>query len=390
MTTVLRWRMLWLALVTGLLTATAVAHPLPNSLVTVRPGFGRITFEIHTPAPDLAIAMRTDRSVTVINATTVGRYYLRHVALADGVGRPVPLKITAARLIDATDPDVGRYSEWRVFIAAPAMPGGGSQFVLSYDAVIHQIPNHVAFVRIEAGPGCAAGPRDVGVISYDFATRSIEPISMDLETGSMTSGFTAIIATGFFHVLSGLDHILFLIALLMVVPFKPAHNRWHFVGMNGEALRRFLAISGAFTLGHSVSLAAGTFGFDAVPVQLTEVLVAVSIIVAALHALRPIFPKREWMVAGGFGLIHGLAFSETLAALDLDVDAKIAALFGFNIGVEAAQLIVMIIALPALTISGAEWLARPRQLVLLTIGGLASLWILQRIGMIALPGWLIW
>lgn len=381
--------MLWLALMTGLLTATAVAHPLPNSLVTVRPGFGRITFEIHTPAPDLAIAMRADRSGTVTDVRTVGRYYLHHVALADGAGRSVPLRVTAAMLIDATDPDVGGYSEWRVSLASPVMSGTDSRYVLSYDAVIHQIPNHVAFVRIEAVRlGRTAGPRNVGVIRYDFATRSIEPIVIDLQTGSMTPGFAAMIATGFFHVLSGLDHILFLVALLMVVPFKPAQNRWRFVGMNGEALRRFLAISGAFTLGHSVSLAAGTFGFDAVPVQTTEVLVALSIIVAALHALRPLFPKREWMVAGGFGLIHGLAFSETLASLDLDVSAKLAALFGFNIGVEAAQLAIMIVALPVLTISGAGWLGRPRQVVLLAIAGVASLWIGQRIGMITLPAWL--
>ena len=118
--------MLWLALVTGPLATTAVAHPLPNSLVSVRPGFGRITLEVHTPAPDLAIAMQADRPGTVTDVSTVGRYYLRHVALADGVGRAVPLEVIAARLIDATDPDVGRYSEWRVLLGALATAGGHS------------------------------------------------------------------------------------------------------------------------------------------------------------------------------------------------------------------------------------------------------------------------
>lgn len=260
-----------------LLAATAAgAHPLPNSLVTVKPGFGRIAIEIHTPAPDLAIAMRAGHPGSAgdgqaLEPIAVGQYYLRHVGIANGGGRRLPLSVTRARRVEATGPEVGRYSEWRVSLVAPAATTNTGVYTLAFDAIIHHIPNHIAFVRIKGvGPSRDEGPRDVGVIRYDFASRTIRPLVIDLAMGSMSSGFTSMIAMGFVHVLSGADHILFLVALLMVVPFISASGRWRFQGMDAPAFRRFLAISGAFRLGHSVSLAAGTFGLDAIPVRWTE------------------------------------------------------------------------------------------------------------------------
>lgn len=114
---------------------------------------------------------------------------------------------------------------------------------------------------------------------------------------------------------------------------------------------------------------------------------ALSIVIAAVHALRPLFPKGEWRVAGGFGLIHGLAFSQSLAPLDLDIAAKIGALLGFNVGVELAQLAVMVISLPLLAISGARFIAGPRKIALLAIALVGLLWIGQRTAELDLPAW---
>jgi len=373
-TRLLRWSLAWLMLVAS---TTAGAHPLPNSLVTIKSG----TIEIDTPASDVAIAMRA----ADVAPDAVGRYYLRHIAVTTSAGRRVPLSVIRAQRIDTSAPDVGPYSEWHVTLAAPAMVASGGRYTLAFDAIIHQIPNHIAFVRIEDG---GPAPRNIGVIRYDFASRSIQPLVIDLASARMSSGFAAMIAIGYMHVLSGLDHMLFLVALLMVIPFEAVAGRWRFMGMNARAFRRFLAISGAFTLGHSVSLAAGTFGLDVIPVRWTEALVALSIVVAAVHALRPLFPRREWIVAGGFGLIHGLAFSEVLAALDLDLGAKIGALLAFNLGVEAAQLTVVAVSVPVLAISGARFFVRPRQILLLAIALVAVLWIGQRTVGLVLPGWL--
>ncbi len=375
----------WIVLALLVLAAPAAfAHPLPNSLIVLKPGFGQIELEIDTPAPDLAIAMRAEDAGATPTPSAVEAYYRRHVVLVDAAGEVAPLKAGSARLIAATDPDVGAYQEWRTRLVADTGAGRPGAYTLRFDAIMHQIPNHFAMVRLDS----AEAAQTVGVIRYDFATATIRPLSIDLADGGLASDFVSMMAVGFVHVLTGLDHILFLAALLMVAPFEVSDRRWRFRGMDRRAAGRFAAISGAFTWGHSASLAAGTFGFDAVPTRLTEVLVAASIGVAAVHALRPLFPRREWLVAVGFGLIHGLAFSETLVALDLGVKAKTEALFGFNLGVELAQLAVMVVALPLLAISGAKCLARPRQIALVFVACVAVLWIGERAFSLALPAWL--
>jgi HupE / UreJ protein len=82
-----------------------------------------------------------------------------------------------------------------------------------------------------------------------------------------------------------------------------------------------LRIVTAFTLGHSLTLLAGALGWLRLPGQPVEILIAVSILVSAAHAQRPLFPGREAQVAAGFGLVHilvhGLAFTGTLAGLHL-------------------------------------------------------------------------
>jgi hypothetical protein len=79
-----------------------------------------------------------------------------------------------------------------------------------------------------------------------------------------------------------------------------------------------------------------------------EALIAVSILVAAIHAIRPVFPGREAAVAAAFGLVHGLAFSEALRALDLTGMHLVLALLGFNLGIEAMQVIIVALVLPPL------------------------------------------
>jgi hypothetical protein len=114
-------------------------------------------------------------------------------------------------------------------------------------------------------------------------------------------------------------------------------------------VRRIAAITLSFTVGHSITLALGTLGLP-VPQQAIEALIAVSILVAATHAIRPIFPGREALIAGGFGLIHGLAFSATLSALDLSGGQLALSLLGFNVGIEVMQLAIVALVLPPLII----------------------------------------
>ena len=127
-------------------------------------------------------------------------------------------------------------------------------------------------------------------------------------------------------------------------------SEWGDFGGSCYAVMRLVKIITAFTIGHSFTLLVGAVGLMRLPSQPIEVLIAFSILVSAIHAIHPIFPNREMYVAAGFGLIHGLAFANTLANLDLDAKAMALSILGFNIGIEIQQLFVVLLTVPSLIV----------------------------------------
>lgn len=109
-----------------------------------------------------------------------------------------------------------------------------------------------------------------------------------------------------------------------------------------------LKIVTAFTAGHSITLLAGALGWLKLPGQPVEILIAVSILVSAIHAIRPVFPGKESLIAAGFGLIHGLAFSAVLSKLQLHAGKLALSVLGFNLGIEIVQLFVIAMIIPSL------------------------------------------
>lgn len=140
---------------------------------------------------------------------------------------------------------------------------------------------------------------------------------------------------GVHHILTGTDHVIFVLALLLLV------RGW-----------RSLALSvTAFTLGHSVTLAAATLGGAGLPSAPVEAAIALSIVCAAAEALlgrrgEPTFAARlPWLMAFAFGLLHGLGFAEALRETGLPQHAVAPALVMFNLGVEAGQLLFVAVVL---------------------------------------------
>jgi HupE/UreJ protein len=152
------------------------------------------------------------------------------------------------------------------------------------------------------------------------------------------------VASGFWHILSGLDHLLFLACL--VLPFR--------------RLRPLIVIVTAFTVAHSISLIAAAFGFvpDALWFPpLVETLIAVTIVymalenivAAALNKSGESGLSRRWIMAFAFGLIHGFGFSFGLReSFQFAGDHLVTALLGFNLGVEIGQIAVLLVLIPAL------------------------------------------
>jgi hypothetical protein len=177
-------------------------------------------------------------------------------------------------------------------------------------------------------------------------------------------GFASIFRLGMRHIAGGTDHLLFLLALLLPAPLMVLGSRW--VGFAGtrHSLLRILKVVTAFTVGHSLTLALAALGLVQVPSRPIEVLIAVSILVSAVHALRPLFPGREARIAAFFGLIHGLAFATTLGELGLGRWERVTGILAFNLGIETMQLIVVAATMPSLVL-----MSRTRAYPFLRIGG---------------------
>jgi hypothetical protein len=251
-------------------------------------------------------------------------------------------------------------------------------FDLHCGVLLDRVPSQVVLVSIRTDwrtSTFANAPQLVGVLRG-----SDRSVRIDRREGNWWHGFASVFDLGMRHIAEGTDHLLFLLVLLFPAPLLIRAAKWASYSDIRPCLLQIGKIVTAFTAGHSVTLAAGAMDLVHVPSRPIEVLIAVSILVSAAHALRPIFPGREAVIAGCFGLVHGLAFATTLAGLGLGRWDRVASIFGFNLGIEAMQLVVVAIALPALILlSRTRLYSSIRTAGALFAGAVAISWIAQRL-----------
>ena len=258
-----------------------------------------------------------------------------------------------------------------------------SSFALTYDAVIEAVPGHEAVVVLTDADGTVSTP---GVLTAADDTLTVTTSAAGTSSGGDT-GVLDMVGYGFHHVLDGADHLLFLGALLLTAPVAAVAGRW--VPRAGGLLpagRRVLGIATAFTVGHSLTLVASALGWVDVPSQPVEVLVALSVAVAAVHAVRPLVRGGETAIAAGFGLVHGLAFAGILAGLGLTGSLSLPALLAFNVGVELAQLAVTVLVFPSLyLLARTPWYPAARAVGAGVALVAATAWVLDRLGVLTNP-----
>lgn len=184
------------------------------------------------------------------------------------------------------------------------------------------------------------------------------------------------------HILTGTDHLLFLLILLLPAPLAARAGRWDGLVGARSALTRIGGITLAFTAGHSMALAATALGRLDIPGRPVEAFIAASILVGAIHAVRPLFPGKEALVAGVFGLGHGMAFSFVLAEMQLTTGQLVTSLLGFNLGIELVQLLLVCLALPSLLVLARLRVQPVLRLTGAVLTGTAALgWLADRLGL---------
>jgi hypothetical protein len=178
---------------------------------------------------------------------------------------------------------------------------------------------------------------------------------LPLQAPSAWETFQQYVVEGAFHIWIGYDHILFLLSLLLpaVLIFSKV------MGENAKkvtliqpapsfiaALKEVLKVVTAFTLAHSITLSLAALSVVSLPSRWIESAIAASIIVAAVQNIRGVVDSKRWIMAFGFGLIHGFGFASVLADLGLPQNALITALVGFNVGIEGGQLAIVAVFMP--------------------------------------------
>lgn len=206
------------------------------------------------------------------------------------------------------------------------------------------------------------------------------PVAIERET-SLWQTFTRFLHEGVHHLLTGYDHVLFLLCLLLPACLVRQGSRWQPVPSARSALLHTAGVVTAFTVAHSLTLALAALQVVVLPSRWVESAIAASIVLAALHTLSPRLIQSRALLAGGFGLIHGFGFAGVLQGLPLGTGPRLSALAGFNTGVELGQLALVIGVFPVL------WWARSShryRTVILPAGSLvialvASVWLVQRV-----------
>jgi HupE / UreJ protein len=360
-----------------LLPPLAHAHKPSDSYLTINVKAATVEGQWDIALRDLDFALTLDADGN--GELTWGEVRARHADIAayatehlkiSADDKPCTIDVGAQQIDEHTD---GMYSVLPLTVQCEALARGTpARIALTYTLFADLDPQHRGLLNL-----VARGASRSAVLGPQQATQSFE-----LGELSRWRQFADYVREGVGHIWIGIDHILFLLSLLLpsVLVWQVAGKQWQAVNSFREAFVDVLKVVTAFTLAHSITLSLAALGVVELPSRLVESVIAASIIVAALNNIWPRVIGRLWMVAFGFGLMHGFGFASVLADLGLPRDALVLALVGFNVGVELGQLAIVIVFLPIAfalrrTVFYRRWVMVGGSVV---ISLLAAVWLVER------------
>ena len=343
------------ATLAGLTASRADAHEVPTDVVIqtiLKPGADRIDFVVRVPleamrdvnfpqsGPGYLVISEADE--TIRDAAVI--WIAREVGLFENGNHLNEWEIAAARLSLPSDRSFDSYEQAIANFDNPPLPDNTElyrdQALLD---VLIRYPIQSATSDFSIEPDVARlGLRTTTVVRFlhpDGVERIFEftgdPGLVRLDP-RWHHAFFRFVRTGFEHILDGVDHLLFVICLL--IPFR--------------RIRPLIAIVTSFTVAHTITLIASAFGLvpDALWFPpLIETLIAASIVYMAFENIVGSHWQRRWVITFGFGLVHGFGFSFALSeTLQFAGTHLLTSLLAFNLGVEIGQLLIVVLAVPIL------------------------------------------
>lgn len=359
LTTISRNSLSRLALAAALAAAAAprlLAHEVPNEVTVfgfVRPEGGTLTLLLRAPLKSMRDVdvptvdqgfldfSRVDRALN--DAATLWIVdFIEMYENGSRLGRP---RVAGARVSLPSDRSFETYDEARAHILTGPRLDQSTQIYWEQGLMDIAFEYPIASDQSDFAirPGLTRLGLQVNVVlRFQQPGKPERAFDVHADTGVVHldprwhQAFLLFVREGFFHILDGVDHLLFLLCL--VIPFRQ--------------LKPLVLVVTAFTVAHSVTLIASAFGLAPDGLwfpPLVETLIAVSIVYMAFENIAGANLGRRWAVTFGFGLVHGFGFSFLLRErLQFAGDHLLASLLAFNVGVEIGQLLVLVIALPLL------------------------------------------
>ena len=356
-----------LALALALMATAAQAHKASDAYLFAEPApqGSRLRWDIALRDLDAALTLDTDgdRQLTwgEVRAAWPAIDALALAALAVGECR---FSIDGHALEQRQD---GAYAALLMSTSCRIEPSTPVRYTLFRDVD----PTHRGILRVRQDAG-------------EDVVRMLDPSAPEptatQAASAATSGAASFLRQGVHHIVTGYDHLLFLLCLLLPAVLRREDGHWRAVTGWRAALAPVVKTVTLFTLAHSVTLALATLGWLRLPSSIVEPAIAVTIMLAALDNLRPLVRRGRGLATFLFGLIHGFGFAGVLGELQLPPSAFGWALFQFNIGLELGQLAVVLMVVPAL------YLLRRRALYVPGVVGagsmaatvLAAVWLVER------------
>jgi hypothetical protein len=350
----------------------AQAHVASNGFLTLRVAGEQVqgVLELSVRDGELAVGLDRNRDGRVswgevrAGSETLRLYLLQHLRLSGPDGR-CTLRLGALQINERLD---GNYL-WQPFAAQ--CPSTLRQLQIEYRVLDQEDPSHRGLLSLDAG----------GIVQTAVLGGALPVQRFDLTRPSASAAFEQYLAAGVWHIWSGIDHLLFLLSLLLPAVLVRREHRWQAVPMAAPALFGILKVVTAFTLAHSITLSLAAFDLVRLPSRLTESVIAASIIVGALNNVFPLVTESRWRIAFAFGLLHGFGFASVLSEMGLPQGARLLSLVAFNLGVESGQLAVVLAVMPLAYLLRAT---RFYQRGVMpwgssAIAGLALVWFVQRL-----------
>lgn len=270
-----------------------------------------------------------------------------------------------------------------VFVARFTCGSEARALHLRYDLFFDHDPYHASYTRLLLGDA----PGDDPTASIVFHNLAHE-IAVDVRVPQpLWRSALLYLRLGVAHILTGYDHLSFLLALLLAAGLR-ARTSMHrdtvaLAATSQQALRSTVAIVSAFTVAHSLTLITQVLHPGWLSTRWVEPAIALSVAYVGFENLVPRAPSGRWLLVFGFGLVHGLGFASVLREIGLPRRGLVLSLLSFNLGVEIGQLLVVGLVLPIVV----TWARRtPRaferwglQLGSGLIGTFGTLWLVTRL-----------